>query len=42
MGTFLVGVITAATQNASLGVLSIGILLVVGFVMLMRLPEARG
>ena len=42
MGTFLVGVITAATQNAILGVLSIGILLVVGFVMLMRLPEARG
>ena len=42
MGTFLVGVITAATQNASLGVLSIGILLVMGFVMLMRLPEARG
>ena len=42
MGTFLVGVITAATQNASLGVLSIGILLVVGFVMLMRLSEARG
>lgn len=42
MGTFLVGVITAATQNASLGVLSIGILLVVGFVMLMRLPETRG
>lgn len=42
MGTFLVGVITAATQNASLGVLSIGILLMVGFVMLMRLPETRG
>lgn len=42
MGTFLVGVISAATQNASLGVLSIGILLVVGFVILMRLPEARG
>ena len=42
MGTFLVSVITALTGNASLGVLSIGILLVVGLVMLLGLPDARG
>ena len=42
MGTFLVAVITSATGNASLGVLSIGILLVVGLVLLLRLPDARG
>ena len=42
MGTFLVSVITAATGNASLGVLSIGVLLVVGLVMLLTLPDARG
>ena len=42
MGTFLVSVITALTGNASLGVLSIGILLVVGLVMLLGLSDARG
>ncbi len=42
MGTFLVSVITAATGSANLGVLSIGILLVVGLVMLLTLPDARG
>ncbi len=42
LGTFLVGVITAATGNASLGVLSIGILLVVGLALLLTLPDARG
>ena len=42
MGTFLVSVITAATGNANLGVLSIGVLLVVGLVMLLTLPDARG
>ena len=42
MGTFLVSVITAATGNANLGVLSIGVLLVVGLVMLLTLPAARG
>ena len=41
MGTFLVGVITAATGDASMGVLSIGILLVVGLVLMLRLPDAR-
>lgn len=41
-GTFLVGIITSITGNASLGVLSIGILLVVGLVMLLTLPDARG
>ena len=42
MGTFLVSVITAATGSANLGVLSIGILLVVGLVMLLTLPDVRG
>lgn len=42
VGTFLVGAITALTGNASLGVLSIGILLVVGLVMLLQLPDAKG
>ena len=42
MGTFLVSVITAATGSANLGVLSIGILLVVGLVLLLTLPDARG
>lgn len=41
MGTFLVSVITAATGSANLGVLSIGILLVVGLVLLLTLPDAR-
>ena len=37
MGTFLVSVVTSLTGNPSLGVLSIGVLLVVGFVLLVRL-----
>ena len=41
MGTFLVSVITAATGSANLGVLSIGVLLVVGLVPLLTLPDAR-
>ena len=41
-GTFLVGIITSLTGDASLGVLSIGVLLVVGLVMLLTLPDARG
>lgn len=41
MGTFLVSVITAATGSANLGVLSIGVLLVVGLVLLLTLPDAR-
>ena len=41
MGTFLVSVITAATSSANLGVLSIGVLLVVGLVLLLTLPDAR-
>lgn len=39
MGTFLVSVITAATDSAELGVLSIAILLVVGLVILLRMPK---
>ncbi len=42
IGTFLVSIITSLTGNASLGVLSIGILLVIGLVMLLSLPDARG
>ena len=37
MGTFLVSVVTSLTGNPSLGVLSIGVLLVVGFILLVRL-----
>ena len=39
MGTFLVSVVTSLTVNPSLGVLSIGVLLVVGFVLLVRLSR---
>ncbi len=39
MGTLLVSVITQLTGNASLGVLSIGVLLVVGLVFLLRMPQ---
>lgn len=42
MGTLLVSVVTSLTGDASLGVLSIGILLVVGFVMLIRLSRIKG
>ena len=42
MGTLLVSVVTALTGDPSLGVLSIGILLVVGLVMLMRLARIKG
>ena len=42
MGTLLVSVVTSLTGNPSLGVLSIGILLVVGLVMLVKLSTIRG
>ena len=42
MGTLLVSVVTSLTGNPSLGVLSIGILLVVGLVMLVKLSSIRG
>ena len=41
MGTLLVSVVTSLTGNPSLGVLSIGILLVVGFVMLVKLSKIQ-
>ena len=41
MGTFLVSVVTMLTGNASLGVLSIGVLLVIGLVMLLKLQGLR-
>ena len=41
MGTLLVSVVTSLTGNPSFGVLSIGILLVVGFVMLVWLSRMR-
>ena len=41
MGTFLVSVVTTLTGNASLGVLSIGVLLVIGVVMLLKLQGMR-
>ena len=39
MGTFLVSVFTQLTGNPSLGVLSIAVLFLVGFVLLVRMPE---
>ena len=42
MGTLLVSVVTSLTGNPSLGVLSIGILLVIGLVMLAKLSRMRG
>ncbi|OUP10891.1 MFS transporter [Collinsella sp. An2] len=42
MGTLLVSVVTSLTGDPSLGVLSIGVLLVVGFVMLVRLTRMKG
>ena len=41
MGTFLVSVVTTLTGNASFGVLSIGVLLVIGLVMLLNLQGMR-
>ena len=37
MGTLLVSIVTSLTNNASFGVLSIGILLVIGLAMLLKL-----
>ena len=42
MGTLLVSVVTSLTGNPSLGVLSIGILLVIGLVMLVKLSSMQG
>lgn len=42
MGTLLVSAVTSLTGDPSLGVLSIGILLVVGFVLLVRLFRTEG
>ena len=39
MGTFLVSVFTQLTGNPSIGVLSIAVLFLVGFVLLVRMPE---
>ena len=39
LGTFLVGTFTALTGNSSLGVLSISVLFVVGFLVMLRVPE---
>ena len=39
MGTFLVSVFTQMTGNSSIGVLSIAVLFLVGFVLLARMPE---
>lgn len=39
MGTFIVGTMTALTGSGSLGVLSIVVLFVIGFVMMLKVPE---
>lgn len=41
MGTFIVGTMTAATGSGSLGVLSVVVLFVVGFLLMRQVPEAR-
>ena len=41
MGTFLVSVFTQLTGNSSMGVLSIAVLFVLGFVLLWRMPEKQ-
>ena len=40
MGTFIVGTMTALTGNGSLGVFSILVLFIIGFVIMARLPQA--
>ena len=42
MGTFLVSLVTSLTGDPSLGVLSIGVLLVIGFILLVKLPVDAG
>ena len=42
LGTLLVSLVTSLTGNPSLGVLSIGILLIVGFVLLVKLSKMDG
>lgn len=39
LGTFIVGTMTAATDNESLGVLSIVVLFIIGFIVMLRVPE---
>ena len=39
LGTFIVGTMTAITGNSSLGVLSIVVLFIIGFVVMLRVPE---
>lgn len=39
MGTFLVSVFTQLTGNSSIGVLSISILFIIGFIFLVRMPD---
>ena len=41
MGTFLVSLFTQLTGNSSLGVLSIAVLFVLGFVRLWRMPQSK-
>ena len=39
LGTFLVGTFTVLTGNSSIGVLSIAILFVIGFFVMLKVPE---
>ncbi|MEG2850753.1 MAG: MFS transporter, partial [Raoultibacter sp.] len=41
MGTALVSIVTQATGNPSIGVLSVGVLFVIGFVLLWKMPEGK-
>ena len=39
MGTLLVSVFTQLTGSSSIGVLSVAVLFIVGFVLLLKMPE---
>ena len=41
MGTFIVGTMTAATGNGSLGVLSVVVLFIVGLILMSKVPERQ-
>ena len=42
MGTFLVSFFTQVTGNASIGVLSVAVLFVVGFILMWKMPKGEG
>ena len=41
MGTFIVGFMTQLTGNSNLGVLSVVVLFVIGFVVMLKVPDRQ-